>query len=305
MKEYIFSVDEVHNEERIDKFLNDELDDLSRSYIQKMINDGNVSINDIPVKKSGLKIKADDTIRLTTPDAVIPGIVAENIPLDILYEDNDVIVVNKPKGVVVHPAPGHYSGTLVNALMYHCKENLSGINGILRPGIVHRIDKDTTGSVIACKNDKAHNIVAKQLKEHSITREYIAIVIGSLPTDHGTINAAIGRSTSDRKKMCINPVSGKNAVTHYDVIERFNGYTYVSCHLETGRTHQIRVHMSSIGHPILGDVLYGGCIGKMPMKLDGQCLHALKLGFVHPQTSEYIETVAPIPEYFEHLLTIL
>ena len=229
-----------------------------------------------------------------------PEIVPEDIPLDILYEDHDVILVNKPKGMVVHPAAGHYTGTLVNALMFHCKEDLSGINGVLRPGIVHRIDMDTTGVIIACKNDLAHNSIAAQLKEHSITRRYQAIVHGALKDDEGVIDEPIGRSPKDRKKMAVNYNNGKSAVTHYKVLTRFKDFTHIECRLETGRTHQIRVHMASIGHPLLGDAVYGPA--KCPYKLQGQTLHAGILGFVHPRTGEYMEFSAPLPEYFEELL---
>ena len=256
-------------------------------------------VNGRPVKAS-YKAAEGDTISFEVPEAVEPEIVPEDIPLDILYEDHDVILVNKPKGMVVHPAAGHYTGTLVNALMYHCKEDLSGINGVLRPGIVHRIDMDTTGVIIACKNDLAHNSIAAQLKEHSITRRYQAIVHGVLKDDEGVIDAPIGRSPKDRKKMAINYNNGKSAVTHYRVIARFKDFTHIECRLETGRTHQIRVHMASIGHPLLGDAVYGPA--KCPYKLQGQTLHAGILGFVHPRTGEYMEFSAPLPEYFEELL---
>ena len=237
------------------------------------------------------------------PEAVEPEILAENIPLDILYEDRDVILVNKPKGMVVHPAAGHYTGTLVNALMYHCREDLSGINGVLRPGIVHRIDMDTTGVLIACKNDQAHNSIAAQLKEHSITRRYQAIVHGVVKEDEGVVDAPIGRHPQDRKKMCINHQNGKSAVTHYRVLKRFSGFTHIECRLETGRTHQIRVHMASLGHPLLGDQVYGPA--RCPYKLQGQTLHAGILGFIHPTTGAYMEFTAPLPEYFKHLLEVL
>ena len=229
-----------------------------------------------------------------------PDILPENIPLDILYEDQDILVVNKPNGMVVHPAPGHYTGTLVNAIMYHCKDNLSGINGVMRPGIVHRIDMDTTGSLLICKNDRAHQALAKQLKEHSITRKYHAIVHGRLKEDEGTIDKPIGRHPIDRKKMSVHCTNGREAVTHYRVLKRFQQFTYIECQLETGRTHQIRVHMSSIGHPILGDQVYGPA--KCPYKLQGQTLHAKVLGITHPTTGEYMEFDAPLPDYFQGLL---
>ena len=226
----------------------------------------------------------------------------ENIPLDILYEDDDLLVVNKPKGMVVHPAAGHSSGTLVNAVLYHCRGNLSGINGVLRPGIVHRIDMDTTGALVICKSDFAHQSLAEQLSVHSITRKYRAIVHGNLHEDNGTVRGAIGRHPTDRKKMALNERNGKPAVTHYRVLERFGNYTYIECQLETGRTHQIRVHMASIGHPLLGDTVYGP--KKCPLKnLQGQTLHAMILGFIHPRSGTYMEFEAPLPEYFSNLLT--
>ena len=246
--------------------------------------------------------KAGDQVLVQLPEPEPLELQPENIPLDIVYEDDDLLVVNKPKGMVVHPAPGHYSGTLVNALLYHC-HNLSGINGVLRPGIVHRIDKDTTGSIIACKNDAAHASIAEQLKEHSIIRKYHAIVCGRLPEIEGTIHTRIGRHPTDRKKMAVVREGGKDAITHYRVLQQFEKYTYVECILETGRTHQIRVHMASIGHPLLGDEIYG--TPSKQYKLQGQCLHAKILGFSHPSTGKYIETDASLPGYFEHLLTIL
>jgi len=253
--------------------------------------------------KPSYKVTEGDTISFEVPEAVELEIVPEDIPLDIVYEDHDVILVNKPKGMVVHPAAGHYSGTLVNALMFHCKDDLSGINGVLRPGIVHRIDMDTTGILIVCKNDLAHTSIAEQLKEHSITRRYQAIVHGVLKDDEGTIDAPVGRHPQDRKKMCINHQNGKHAVTHYRVLNRFKNFTHIECRLETGRTHQIRVHMASLNHPLLGDAVYGPA--KCPYKLQGQTLHAGVLGFVHPRTGEYMEFEAPLPEYFQKLLNIL
>ena len=284
---------------RIDKYLAEQLPDITRSYLQKLLKDGSVQMNGKPVKAS-TKTAAGAVIELTIPEPEEPEILPEDIPLDILYEDSDVILINKPKDMVVHPAAGHYTGTLVNALMYHCKGDLSGINGVLRPGIVHRIDKDTTGVLIVCKNDKAHNALAEQLKEHSITRKYRAIVCGNLKEDEGTVDAPLGRHPQDRKKMAIVRTGGKRAVTHYRVLERFGNYTYIECQLETGRTHQIRVHMASLGHPLLGDEAYGRV--KSPFKLEGQTLHAMVLGFIHPTTGEYMEFEAPLPEYFEKLL---
>ena len=284
---------------RIDKYLTEQLPDITRSYLQKLLKDGSVQMNGKPVKAS-TKTASEAVIELTIPKPEEPEILPEEIPLDILYEDSDVILINKPKDMVVHPAAGHYTGTLVNALMYHCKGDLSGINGVLRPGIVHRIDKDTTGVLIVCKNDKAHNALAEQLKEHSITRKYRAIVCGNLKEDEGTVDAPLGRHPQDRKKMAIVRTGGKRAVTHYRVLERFGNYTYIECQLETGRTHQIRVHMASLGHPLLGDEIYGRV--KSPFKLEGQTLHAMVLGFIHPTTGEYMEFEAPLPEYFEKLL---
>lgn len=302
MQTYNLLVDEEMAGTRIDKFISESLAEFSRSYIQKLIENENIKVNSKTCKPS-YKCLQNDNIKVELPDSVVPDISAEDIDLDILYEDSDVIVVNKPKGMVVHPAPGHYSGTLVNALMFHCRDNLSGINGVLRPGIVHRIDQDTTGSVIACKNDKAHESLAAQFKNHSINREYRAIVIGNLPDEEGTIDRPIGRALNDRKKMTVNAPNAKKAITHYKVLERFKDYNYISCKLETGRTHQIRVHMASIGHPVLGDYIYGNA--KSPFNLQGQTLHAYKLGFTHPRNNEYIETIAPMPDYFCHLLDIL
>ena len=287
---------------RLDVYLCQQNDQVSRSAIQKQIKDGHVCVN-FTVAKANYKVVANDVITVEQTEPVEVAIVPENIPLAILYEDQDLLIVNKPKGMVVHPAPGHMTGTLVNAVMYHCKDSLSGINGEIRPGIVHRIDQDTTGSLIICKNDTAHLQIAEQIKVHSINRIYRGIAIGNVADDHGTIHAPIGRNPNDRKKMAINEKNGKDAITHYTVLQRFSGYTYMEFKLETGRTHQIRVHMASIGHPLLGDVLYGP--KKCPYKLQGQTLHAAVIGFVHPRTGQYMEVEAPLPEYFEHLLTIL
>ncbi len=292
--------------ERVDKIMSSLSDSMSRSYIQKLIKGGLVLKNGAPVKPSTV-VNEGDELTMTVPKAVIPDIEPENLPLDIIYEDDDVVVVNKPKNMVVHPAAGHYNGTLVNALMFYLGDNLSGINGVMRPGIVHRIDMDTTGSVIICKNDKAHQCIADQLKDHSVNRVYHAICHGILKDDEGTIDANIGRSQTDRKKMAVvSAGQGKTAVTHYKVLKRFeeDKMTYIECRLETGRTHQIRVHMAYIGHPLLGDLVYGP-ERKSKFKLDGQCLHAKILGFKHPTTGEYVETDAPLPEYFQHLLDIL
>ncbi|HIZ75463.1 MAG TPA: RluA family pseudouridine synthase [Candidatus Mediterraneibacter stercoravium] len=300
MEEYELTADE--SGERIDKFLSRNYENLSRSYIQKLLKDGNIIVNKLAVK-ANYKIASGDVIHIRIPESEPLDILPENIPLDILYEDSDILIVNKPKGMVVHPSPGHYTHTLVNAVLYHCGGNLSGINGVIRPGIVHRIDMNTTGSLLICKNDRAHQILAEQLKEHSITRRYHAIVHGNIKEDSGTVDAPIGRHPADRKKMSTKSQHGRHAVTHYRVLERFGSYTYIECELETGRTHQIRVHMSSIGHPILGDDVYGPA--RCPFKLEGQTLHAKTLGIIHPSTKEYMEFDAPLPQYFQNLLTML
>lgn len=294
-----YLVPEEFQGERIDKYLSEACCGLTRSYLQKLLKSQLVEVDGKAVKNS-YRVSAGETVELEVPEAVEPEIEAEPIPLDILYEDKDIILINKPKGMVVHPAAGHYSQTLVNGLMYHCRGELSGINGVMRPGIVHRIDMDTTGVLIVCKNDFAHNSIAEQLKVHSITRKYYAIVHGVIGEDKGTVDAPIGRHPVDRKKMSINYKNGKHAVTHYRVLERFKQFTYVECQLETGRTHQIRVHMASLNHPLLGDSVYGP--SKCPFKLQGQTLHAGVLGIIHPRTGEYMEFSAPLPEYFENLL---
>ncbi len=302
MKQEFYPTD-MEDHVRIDKYLAEACPDLSRSYIQKLLKSGQVLVNGQGVKASYI-VEEDDRIELEVPEAVEPEIDAEPMDLDILYEDQDLILINKPKGMVVHPAAGHYSHTLVNGLMYHCKDQLSGINGVMRPGIVHRIDMDTTGVIIACKNDMAHSSIAAQLKEHSITRRYQAIVHGVIAEDEGTVDAPIGRHPVERKKMSINYQNGKNAVTHYRVLNRFRQYTHVECRLETGRTHQIRVHMASIRHHLLGDAVYGPA--RCPISgLCGQTLHAGILGFIHPRTGEYMEFSAPLPDYFEKLLRTL
>ena len=283
---------------RIDKYLSLAAPDLTRNRIQGLISDGNVTVNGKSVK-ANYKVRENDKIELLIPDAVPADIPAEDIPLNIVYEDDDILIVNKPKGMVVHPAPGHYTGTLVNALMHHCKDKLSGINGELRPGIVHRIDMDTTGLLVVCKNDYAHNFVAEQLKEHSITRKYQAIVYNSFNETEGTVEGNIGRHATDRKRMAITP-TGKSAVTHYKVLQNLGKYALIECQLETGRTHQIRVHMTSINHPLLGDEIYGP--KNCPFKLQGQVLHAKTLGFIHPTTKEYVEFDSELPDYFKKLI---
>lgn len=294
-----FNITEENSNIRIDRYLAEQCPDLSRSYIQKLVKDGAVFVNNRQIK-ANYKVQPQDQVILTIPDMQVPDILPENIPLDILYEDQWLLVVNKPKDMVVHPSAGHMEGTLVNAVMAHCGEHLSGINGVLRPGIVHRIDKDTTGALLICKDDTVHRDLAEQLKVHSIKRRYRAIVQGNLKDDQGTVDAPIGRHPTDRKKMAVNYKNGKEAVTHYQVLERFGNATYIECRLETGRTHQIRVHMASLGHPLLGDTIYGS--SKNPYHLQGQALHAMILGFVHPITREYLEFQAPLPEYFIKLL---
>ena len=275
------------------------MEDISRSYLQKLLKEKSITVNEKEIK-ANYKVQEGDVVSVSVPEPEEPDILPEEIPLDILYEDDSLMVVNKPKDMVVHPSAGHLSGTLVNAVLFHCKGNLSGINGIMRPGIVHRIDKDTTGALLICKTDTCHRILAEQLKVHSITRKYRAVVQGNLKDDEGTIEGPVGRHPADRKKMAINYKNGKEAVTHYRVLERFGNATYIECQLETGRTHQIRVHMASIGHPLLGDTTYGSA--KNPYHLQGQALHAMVLGFLHPVTNTYMEFTAPLPEYFLKLL---
>ncbi|WP_029200206.1 RluA family pseudouridine synthase [Oribacterium sp. NK2B42] len=285
---------------RLDQFLSTlEEPEISRSYASKLIKDDRIQLNGKSCKASS-RVKEGDELLIDMPEPVSLDVVAEDIPLDIVYEDEDFLIVNKPKGMVVHPAEGHYQGTLVNAVMNHCGEELSTINGVMRPGIVHRIDKNTTGLLVVCKNDKAHKSLAEQLKEHSITRKYVAIVCGNIKEDSGTVDAPLGRSKKDRKKQAIDMVDGRDAVTHFRVLERFSDYTLVECILETGRTHQIRVHMASIGHPVLGDDVYGP--KKCPFTLEGQCLHAKVLGFIHPSTGEYVEFDSEYPEYLKRLM---
>ncbi len=294
-----FAVDSSYEGSRIDKFLSAVYPDLSRSYFQKLIKSGDVLISECTPKSSST-VKEGDLVTVRIPPAVQVDIRPENIPLDILYEDDDVLIVNKPKDMVVHPAPGHMSGTLVNAVMYHCKDGLSGIHGEIRPGIVHRIDKDTTGSLIVCKNDYAHLKIAAQIKAHTVTRRYRGIVTGIVKEESGCIRADIGRDPKNRKRMACNVNNGKPGVTHYHVLERYKQHTYMEFELETGRTHQIRVHMAQVGHPLLADLLYGPA--KCRFHLQGQCLHAMTIGFLHPATGNYLEVTAPLPQYFEDLL---
>ncbi len=295
-----FLVEQEEGGLRIDRYLAEAQEDLTRSYLQKLIAEGRVKVNENTVK-ANYKVNDGDMIKLILPPPVDLDLKPENIPLDIVYEDKDIIIINKRKGMVVHPAAGHYSNTLVNALLYHCKDELSGINGILRPGIVHRIDMNTTGVLVACKNDKAHQCIAEQLKVHSITRKYNAVVFQPFKELTGTVEAPIGRHPVDRKKMAVNHKNGKHAVTHYQLLENLGGrYAHIECTLETGRTHQIRVHMASIGHPLLGDELYSN--NKSNFSLEGQALHARVLGFIHPATGAYVEFEAPLPAYYEELL---
>ena len=293
-----FLVEEDEEGDRLDVYLSDQFVDMSRSYIQKIIKDKKVTVNG-KVEKAKYLVKEEDKVVIEIPKPKILEVVPQDIPIEIVYEDDDIIIVNKPQGMVVHPAPGNYEGTLVNAILYHCKGNLSSINGVIRPGIVHRIDKDTSGILMIAKNNNAHNCLAEQLKDHSITREYEFICHGVFKEDNITVDRPIGRNPKDRLKMAIVP-NGKRAVTHFEVLERFNGYTHVRARLETGRTHQIRVHAMSINHPLVGDPVYGPKNSKI--KLNGQALHAKKLGFIHPTTKEYVEFDSELPDYFQKLL---
>ena len=297
-----FTVAESDEGKRIDSFLTSNCPEMTRSMIQKLIENGNVTVNEKVIAKN-YKLKNKDSIALFIPDPEIMEAKPENIPLDIVYEDDDLLVVNKPKNMVVHPAPGNHDGTLVNALLYHCGNSLSGINGVMRPGIVHRIDKDTSGLLIVAKNDFSHRLLAEQIKVHSFERKYMAVVYGNLKDDEGTIDAPIGRHPTDRKKMTVIQKNSKQAVTHYKVIERFEGFTFVELTLETGRTHQIRVHMASIGHPVAGDPVYGP--KKIITSLGGQCLHAYYISFVHPRTGKTLTLSSDLPDYFTDFLTKL
>ncbi len=296
---YLISVAPEKAGERIDKVICAALSETSRSAVQKIIDEGGVSVGSAVITKN-YKVRSGDMIKVIIPEARELSVEAENIPLDIRYEDSDLLVVNKPKGMVVHPAAGNYEGTLVNALLYHCKDSLSGINGVIRPGIVHRIDKDTSGLLIVAKNDMAHISLAEQIKVHSFTREYQSVVYGKMKNESGTVDAPIGRHPVDRKKMAVTPKNSKNAVTHYNVISEYKDFTHLNLRLETGRTHQIRVHMSYIGHPVAGDPVYGP--KKVIEYLSGQCLHAGLIGFRHPRTNEYIEIKSELPDYFTDFL---
>jgi len=310
LQEYIFHVNDEEAGERVDRYLSSLMDSHSRSYLQKLLKQDLVSLK-LPeghyrVLRASYRIQDGDHIHVSVPDAIFTTIEAEDIPLDVLYEDDSLLVVNKAKGMVVHPAPGHYQHTLVNALLYHCRDSLSGINGVLRPGIVHRIDRDTTGVILVCKNDVAHQEIARQLKEHSMERKYVAITKGRIGNEEGTIQTFIGRDRKDRKKMTTLPLNderGKLAITHYKVLEYFPKHTLIECRLETGRTHQIRVHLAHLGYPILGDTVYGSADN--PYKLKGQTLHAFSLGFIHPVSQEFMKFEAPLPGYFEELMVKL
>jgi 23S rRNA pseudouridine1911/1915/1917 synthase len=295
IKEFITTIEDEG--ERLDSFLASQFEDISRSYVQKIIKDKKVSING-KIEKAKYQLKVNDKVVMEIPEAKELDVVAEDLPIDIVYEDNDLMIINKEQDMVVHPAPGNYTGTLVNAILFHCKDNLSSINGVIRPGIVHRIDKDTSGLLMIAKNNNAHNSLAEQLKDHSITREYEFICYGNVKEDKITVNKPLGRNPKDRLKMAV-VKDGKSAITHFEVIENLNGYTHMKATLETGRTHQIRVHAASIGHPLLGDPLYGPKNPKI--KLNGQTLHAKKLGFIHPTTKEYMEFDSELPQYFKNV----
>lgn len=299
MKELIIEVNAENEGERIDKFLSVLVSCTSRTSIQKSIENGYIFVNGKNINKK-YKVQLGDEVKICEQELKVLDAKPENIPLDIVFEDEHLLVVNKPRGMVVHPAPGNYEGTLVNALLYHCKDSLSGINGVLRPGIVHRIDKDTSGLLVVAKTDTAHLGLAEQIKEHSFTREYNAVICGHLKEQNGTVNAPIGRSTKDRKKMCVTETNSKNAVTHYTVIKEYDKYSYISLKLETGRTHQIRVHMAHLGHAVAGDAVYGN--DKFSAYLNGQCLHAIKIGFIHPVTNAYLEFTTDLPQYFREFL---
>lgn len=297
MNKIILKVPEDSGGMRLDKWLTSQINEMTRTAVQNLAENGGILVNGKTVAKN-YKIKFGDAVEVNIPEPVELNAEPENIPLDIVYEDGSLLVVNKPKGMVVHPAPGNYSGTLVNALLYHCGDSLSGINGVIRPGIVHRIDKNTSGLLIVAKTDSAHKLLAEQIKAHSFAREYECIACGRFKELEGTVDAPIGRNPNDRKKMCVTHKNSKNAVTHYEVLEQFEKYAHLKCILETGRTHQIRVHLSYIGHPVLGDDVYG----KMFKGTDGQCLHAKTIGFIHPETGKYLKFDSELPDYFKEIL---
>lgn len=298
----VLNVNSENAGKRIDKLISEIFGSLTRSGVSKLIADGLVTVNGKICSKN-YKCKTNDEIKVNIPDAKPLDVQAQNIPINVIYEDEDLLVVNKPKGMVVHPAAGNYDGTLVNALLYHCKDSLSGINGVIRPGIVHRIDKDTSGLLIVAKNDFSHISLAEQIKQHSFHRAYEAVVYGNIKEDSGTINQPVGRHPKDRKKMAVTDKNSKNAVTHFEVIKRYGDFTHIRCILETGRTHQIRVHMAYIGHPLAGDSVYGP--KKVIKNLNGQCLHAREIGFVHPRTKDFINLSSPLPDYFIEFLAKL
>lgn len=302
METFRLTVGQENQGKRLDVFVSSSVPDLSRSAAQRLVEEGNVKVNGgKPSKKT--QMKTGDTVCVTVPDPVEMEAYPENIPLNVVYEDEDLLVVDKPKGMVVHPAPGNPDGTLVNALLYHCRGNLSGIGGVLRPGVVHRIDKDTSGLLVVAKDDQAHSSLAAQIKEHSFDRFYHAVVYGNLKEDSGTVHQPIGRHPTDRKKMAVTDKNSRDAVTHFEVVERYQGFTHVRLKLETGRTHQIRVHMAYIGHPVAGDPVYGP--RKVISSLEGQCLHAKTISFLHPKTGELLSFDSPLPGYFTRFLSTL
>ena len=293
-------VDEARAGERLDRIIAEKADELTRSYAQKLIKEGRVKVDGRVMEDKNFKVRPGQALEIELPEPEALDLEPENIPLDVVYEDDDLLVVNKPKGLVVHPAPGNYRGTLVNALLHHCGERLSSINGTIRPGIVHRLDKDTSGLLIVAKNDFSHKSLAEQIKEHSFSREYEAVVYGSLKNDSGTIDAPIGRHKYYRKKMAVTQQNSRNAVTHYEVLARYRGFTHIRLKLETGRTHQIRVHMAYMGHPVVGDPVYGPT--RVIKELRGQCLHARHIEFVHPRTAQYLSFESELPGYFKDFL---
>lgn len=302
MEEHILNVSAEYNNERIDKWLCENLEDVTRSFVQKLCDDGLVCIDQKPVPKN-YRLRTGDTVEISVPEPIALSAEPQDIPIDVVYEDDSLIVINKPKGMVVHPAVGNPDGTLVNALLFHCKGQLSGINGVVRPGIVHRIDKDTSGLLVVAKDDEAHQSLSQQISAHTFDRFYHAVVVGKLKEESGTINQPIGRHPADRKKMAVTDKASRNAVTHFEVVDRYDGYTHIKLKLETGRTHQIRVHMAYIGFPIVGDTVYG--LRKPVKGLTGQCLHAQSIAFIHPKTQEQLSFSSELPQYFEDFLKTL